>query len=77
MTWSFKEITKDNIDATYNMLSNNCLDCVNKLTENDLKGKTISICCSTGRIKFHVTYYCAYESSVAGSVIVDITADID
>ena len=69
--WRFKEILMEDIEYTYNMLTNNCLEYVNKLEEKCLNGKHVIISCSTGRIHFVAVYYVETHS-----VMVDITADI-
>ena len=69
--WRFKEILMEDIEYTYNMLTDKCLDEVMKLDEKSLNGKNVSISCSTGRIHFDAVYYVETHS-----VTVHITADI-
>jgi hypothetical protein len=71
--WGFseKEISYDQIYATYERLVSACYDRINAMSDDNLRGTNWTVSSGTGRINISMTYYVNDES-----VMTHITADI-
>jgi hypothetical protein len=69
--WRGKDVTHDDVCSTYDSLVNNCVDNINKITDDDIRGTRWHTSASTGRIHVTVLYYVNQNS-----IQVFITTDI-
>jgi hypothetical protein len=70
--WRFKEIMHEDVCYMYDSLMYTCVENINKITDDDIKGTKWHISVGTGRINVTVLYYVNQQS-----IQVQITADID